>query len=78
MCFEITEEDDRFWYDKEDILRVYEMGLKRYVHPAVELQTMHRPVQSSHPTQTKSPGSASCPLTFLYAPLRACVPGAST
>lgn len=31
MCFEITEEDDRFWYDKEDILRVQEMGLKRCV-----------------------------------------------
>jgi hypothetical protein len=43
MCFEITEEDDRFWYDKEDILRVYELGLKLYVDPSVQLQTS-RPV----------------------------------
>lgn len=55
MCFEITEEDDRFWYDKEDILRVYELGLKLYVDPSTQLLTIFRPVTTQF---TRTPGRA--------------------
>ena len=31
LCFEITEEKDRFYYDKEDILESQKMGMTGYV-----------------------------------------------